>query len=191
MTNFKDAQANVRKMSTAEVVALFKTLPAPEMSEMAGEYVGELLRHPNRLADILSKYSLAHSPVDGRWLCKAFRPVDAEYGRGYNTFERFGQVRQAYAMMTLLAPSRYDGNPAYQLVYRAYRSLFGSIHMVDEVRRLGEGVYLGIGTWGFTKGQRQIAYPFLLTGPIAPYRRDLDTKGRAVVLAEEIPALAL
>jgi len=49
-------------------------------------------------------------------------------------------------MVTLVAPSRYDGRPAFQLVYRAFRSYCSFIHMVDEVRRLKAGQYLGIGT---------------------------------------------
>jgi len=174
-------------MSTVEVLALFQTLPAPDLAEMNGEYAAELLRHPTRLADWLSKISLSHSPVDGRWLCKSFRPVDGEQGRGYNTFRRFGRVRQAYPMLTLIAPSRYDGKPAYQLVYRAFRSLFGAVHMVDEVRVLRPGVYLGIGTWGFTKAQRHVAYPFLMQGPVAAYRGDIGTR-TATTPAQEIPA---
>lgn len=179
----------IHRLNTAEVLALFQTLPAPEFTEMHGEYAAALLRHPHPLLDLLSKYTLAKSPLDGRWLCKAFRPVNASEGRGYNTFERFGRVRQDYPMMTLMAPSRYDGKPAYQLVYRAYGSLFGYVNMVDEIRRLEDGLYLGIGTWGLTYNMRQLAYPFLLSGPVHPYRGDIGSRRSGLVLTHAIPAL--
>lgn len=92
-------------------------------------------------------------------------------------------------MQTLVAPSRYDGKPAYQLVYRAYHSLCGSMHMVDEVRRVAAGLYLGIGTWGFTDVQRQVGLPFMLAGPVAPYGADLGVVREGFVWKQEVPAL--
>jgi hypothetical protein len=123
------------------------------------------------------------------WLCKAFRPVSEETGRGYNSFKLLGRVVQFFPMQTLIAPSRYDGNSAYQLVYQAYHSLCGYIHMVDEVRRISSDLYLGIGTWGFTNRQRHIALPFMLEGPAAPYRGDQGITRKGVVINQEIPAL--
>ncbi len=45
--------------------------------------------------------------------------------------------------------------------------------MVDEIRKIDENLYLGIGTWGFWKKQKMIAYPFMLEGPIHEYRKDI------------------
>ncbi|MEV4157780.1 hypothetical protein AB0J48_32630 [Nocardia salmonicida] len=163
--------AELRGLDTSALLALFTTLEAPTIAEIDGEYSASLLAQPNLFAVVTGKAAVAN-PL-GPWLCKAFRPVDANSGRGYNTFGEFGQVRQRYPMRTLLAPSRYDGAPAYTLIYRAYSSMCGSIHMVDEVRRAAPGVYLGIGTWGFTDNQRRVPRPFLLTGPCCPYRGDI------------------
>ena len=124
-----------------------------------------------------------------RWLCKDFRPVDGETGRGYNSFLQGDRVVQRYPMLILLAPSRFDGQPAFQLVYRHYHSLCGLIHMVDEVRRLEPGRYLGIGTWGFSKRWRQIALPFLLEGPRAAYAGDIGRERSGFRLEDEVPAL--
>lgn len=155
---------------------------------MDGEYRARLLRQPGRVAN-LTGYALLSNPL-APWLCKAFRPVDHDTGRGYNTFRVAGRLVQRFPMQTRLAPSRYDERPAYQLIYGAYRSLCGDIHMVDEVRRLRDGAYLGIGTWGFSDRQRRVALPFLLEGPVAPYRGDIGTERPGFFVSErEIPAL--
>ncbi|MGW6117820.1 hypothetical protein ACWFRF_02165 [Nocardia sp. NPDC055165] len=168
--------AELRRLNTSGLLALFTTLEAPTISEIDGEYTAALLAQPNLFAVATGKVAVAN-PL-GPWLCKAFRPVDENSGRGYNTFSEFGRVRQRYPMRTLLAPSRYDGAAAYTLIYRAYTSMCGSLHMVDEVRRAAPGVYLGMGTWGFTDAQRRVPRPFLLTGPVGSYRGDIGKARR-------------
>jgi hypothetical protein len=163
--------AALRQLSTAELLQLFTTLEAPDMAEMHGEYSASLLTQKFWLATVVGRAAL-ENPFPS-WRCKAFRPVDSETGRGYNTFQQGRRVVQRYPMLTLTAPSRFDGRPAYQLVYRYFHSLCGTIHMVDEVRRVVPGLYLGMGTYGFTKAQRQTPYPFVLEGPVAQYRGDI------------------
>ncbi len=176
----------LRGMSTAALLELFKQLPAPAIAEMQGEYKASMLQQPNPLAT-LAGYAL-QSPLLP-WQCKAFRPVDEQHGRGYNTFLLGSKTIQLYPMQTMLAPSRYDGRPAYHLVYRHFHSLCANVHMVDEVRRVAPGVYLGIGTWGFSKKQRAIPYPFLLQGPAEDYRGDIGTPRQGFeVGVREIPA---
>jgi hypothetical protein len=178
----------LKRLSTRELLALFKTLEAPTIAEMNGEFAACILRQFSRLADAFGRLD-AYNPVTGYWQCKAFRPVSADEGRGYNSFRLRGRIVQRNPMLTLIAASRYDGRPAYQLVYRAYHSRCGAVHMVDEVRRVTPGVYLGIGHWGFIAAQRRIPLPFLLTGPEAPYRGDIGKPRRGFRLAAEIPAL--
>lgn len=180
--------ADVAHLSTPELVELFCTLEAPAIREMHGEYRATLLQQPNLPATAAGQLLLGNPLVS--WQCKAFRPVDEDSGRGYNTFSLAGKVIQRYPMQTRLAPSRYDGRPAYYLIYRAYHSACGTINMVDEVRRLETGRYLGIGTWGFTDAQRRIALPFLLEGPAADYRGDMGKPRRGFQPGKrEIPAL--
>ncbi|WP_446223459.1 hypothetical protein ACTWPB_27955 [Nocardia sp. IBHARD005] len=166
----------LRRLSPAQLVALFESLEAPPIEEMNGEYRAQLLTQPHLPATVMG-HAAVSNPLN-YWLSKAFRPVDAETGRGYNTFRRLGSVVQQYPMTTLIAPSRYDGKPAYTLIYRAFRSLCGEINMVDEIRRLGPGIYLGIGTCGVTDSQRRLPRPFLLQGPTHDYRGDIG-KARA------------
>lgn len=181
--------AQLKAASTFELLSLFSDLPSPEISEMDGDYDATLLKQHNTAADINGFFAvgLPFSP----WLSKGFRPVSDTEGRGYNSFRQFGKVVQRYPMLTKIAPSRYDGRPAYTLIYRAYRSTCGAINMVDEVRRIDDGLYLAIGTWGFTKRQRQIPLPFALRATDRPYIGDLGSAKPAFTPGpREIPALS-
>lgn len=177
------------RMSCRELMALFATLDAPPLVEMNGEYAASLLAQPGLLSGLIGRATVGNPVMPGRWLCKAFRPVTDERGRGYNGFAQLGRTVSRFPMQTLMAPSRYDGRPAYHLVYRAYRSLCGHIHMVDEVRRVAPGLYLGIGTWGFSDRQRRIPLPFVLEGPVAPYRGDIGVARTRFDVRTEVPAL--
>ncbi len=179
---------DILRLSAEELVRLFQTLGAPGLEEMHGEYAAQTLQQPNVLATLSGRYGLNSPLYPGKWLSKAFRPMSNCGGRGYNSFRHFGRVVQRFPMATLIAPSRYDRRPAFQLVYRAYKSMFGALHMVDEVRRLETGQYLGIGTFGFTDAQRRIPYPFLLTGPVAPCAGDIGEERMGFRVEDELPA---
>ena len=113
----------------------------------------------------------------GYWIGKAFRGEQvAEASQGYNYFRHWGRVVRRYPMLTTIAPSRYDGRPAFTLVYRAFHSACASINMVDEVRRVRPGLYLGIGTMGFSTKQRMMPGPFQLEGPQSPYVDDIGRR---------------
>ncbi|MFZ3194310.1 MAG: hypothetical protein WA154_14025 [Moraxellaceae bacterium] len=177
----------LRCLSTDELQALFNRLDAPQLADMDGEYRAEMLAQPYGIAGQVGKLFL-DNPIQ-TWLCKAFRPVNAHYGRGYNTFWQSGEVVQRYPMLTTIAASRYDGRPAYTLIYRYFHSICGLIHMVDEVRQVAPDLYLGMGTYGFTRGQRQIAWPFLLEKTDTPYRQDIGKRSQGFVIsARELPA---
>lgn len=152
-------QKELEGLSNEALVGLFSTLEAPTIDEMNGEYAATLLSQPSLVAALQGTFAVRNPFYPGVWLAKCFRPVDAVSGRGYNSFSHLGRTVQRYPMRTVIARSRFDGKPAYQLVYRAYRSFCGDIHMVDEVRRLAPGLYLGIGTWGFNDAQRRVPCP--------------------------------
>ena len=179
---------DILRLSAEELVTVFKTLEAPGLEEMHGELAALLLRQPSAAATVVGHLGVHNPLYPGMWLAKAFRPVGAGRGRGYNLLRHFGRVVQRYPMATLIAPSRYDGSPAFQLVYRAFKSACGSVHMVDEVRRLEAGQYLGIGVTGFSDAQRRVPRPFLMTGPVAPYRGDIGQERAGFSVESELPA---
>lgn len=163
----------LRSLPTSALVELFGELESPSIEQMHGDYSAELLRQPSSTATVLGR--LAVDRPLWRWRSKGFRPVDARTGRGYNSFRVGGRIVQRYPMLTRLGPSRFDGRPAYHLLYPAFHSTCGAIGMVDEVRVVSDGVFLGIGTWGFSDAQRHIPLPFLLTDAGRPYLGDIGT----------------
>ncbi len=183
------SESDLLAMSLKELMALFSRSPAPTVKQMNGEFAARLLTQPSKLAQIIGEVTVNNPLMPGRWLCKAFRPISVERGRGYNAFAHLGRTVQRYPMETLLAPSRYDGRPAYTLVYASFRSMCGVVNMVDEVRQVGPNLYLGIGTWGFTDAQRRIPLPFVLRGPMAPYAGDIGKHKKMFDVRQAIPAL--
>lgn len=156
-------------LSTRDLLDVFAGLPCPAVAELNGEYAARLLRLPDRGSKRLWMSMLYNPVFPGHWLGKAFAPIGAERGHGYNYFRHRRRVVRRFPMSTLLAPSRHDGQPAYQLVYADYPSVCGALNMVDEVRRLDDARYLGFGRIGFTQQQLSVPIPFLLTGPTAEF----------------------
>lgn len=183
------SESDLLAMSVKELMALFARSSAPTVQQMNGEFAARLLTQPSKLAQVIGDITVNNPLMPGRWLCKAFRPVSGEHGRGYNAFAHLGRTVQRYPMQTLIAPSRYDGRPAYTLVYASFRSMCGAVNMVDEVRQVGPNLYLGIGTWGFNDAQRRIPLPFVLRGPIAPYAGDIGKQKKMFDVRQAIPAL--
>lgn len=179
--------STLHAMHFKQLMALFAELPAPTVAEMDGEFAAELLAQPSLVAHYIGQLTVNNPLMPGRWLCKAFQPTSADRGQGYNRFNQLGRSVRRYPMQTLLAPSRFDGRPAYTLVYAAFDSMCGTIHMVDEVRRVRQGLYLGLGTWGFTDRQRRVPLPFVLSGPTAPYAGHLGHPKPDFDVYQEIP----
>jgi hypothetical protein len=180
---------DLTQMSTPQLLKLFETLECPTMDEMNGEFRGQQLHQPGPISTLVSALFTNNPLMFGKWQSKSFRPTGPDSGRGYNTLRNFGRETIQGPMVTLIAPSRFDGKPAYQLVYRAFHSVCGFVHMVDEVRRVDGDQYLGIGTIGFSSAQRRIPLPFMLSGPVAPYRQDVGRDRAGFDLASELPGL--
>lgn len=174
----------LRSLSTSTLLKLFLELDAPSLEAMNGDYSSELLRQPTATAGVLGRMSVDR-PL-WRWRSKGFRPVDARTGRGYNSFTVGSRIVQRYPMQTRLGPSRFDGRPAYHLLYPAFRSTCGAIGMVDELRVAGDGVFLGVGTWGFSDRQRHVPLPFLLLDTGNPYLGDIGTPIRSWVASPKV-----
>ena len=168
MNNVNEPILNkLKHKNVAELVALFKTLEAPDFSEMNGEYDATLLDFGGTFKNLIGYLCCHIIPSNGRWLGKAFNPGETQIGNGYNFFYRYQKVIRKYRMSTKISNSRYDGEPIFELNYSDYPSLLGKINMVDEVRKIDDGVYLGLGTSGFSKKQRMMPLPFCLIGPSA------------------------
>ncbi len=152
-------------MSSAALIALFRRLPPPALTELDGEFRASLLDQGSLAAELV-----AHAMVNlpGRWLGKAFAPRWPDGGHGYNSFRTVLGVRRALRMRTWIGASALDDGSSFHLDYSPFNR--GPIAtMRDELRRVGEGRYLGIGRLGYSERQRRHLFPFLLEGPIAPF----------------------
>jgi hypothetical protein len=166
---------DLRMMPRDEVVALYHRLEAPPFEEMHGEFAASLLDQGNARGFLLSALAVN---MTGRWLCKAFEPTGPTEGHGYNSFMTPRGVRRGTRMRTHLGPSKLpnDTGDAFHLEYSHFNDLkrggpAGAYlrTMFDEVRKVGPGLYVGIGRVGFTEKARSDLHPFILEGPVAPF----------------------
>jgi hypothetical protein len=177
----------VEDLSPAEAVALFKTLPCPTMEEMNGEFSGKMLSFPTFFSGLYWNIASNNPIYLGIWRGKSFRQTGINEGRGYNTAWRlFAGAVDMFPMQTRIGPSYFDGKPSFQLIYRAFDSYAGDIHMLDEVRRLPDGRWLGIGRTGSTTEERRLPMPFLLKARIGTYRQDTGTIRPGFDMAQEL-----
>ena len=167
----------VEELSPDEAVELFKTLPSPTLEEMNGEWSGEMTTFPTLWKTVFWNSASKNPFYPGIWQGKSFKQTGPNEGRGYNTVWRlFGGTTDIWPMQTDIGPSHFDGKPSFRLVYRAYDHYAGDIHMLDEVRRLPDGRYLGIGRTGDSVEERRMPMPFLLKARIGDYRQDIGTE---------------
>ncbi|MXW00198.1 MAG: hypothetical protein F4X59_00535 [Holophagales bacterium] len=144
-------------------VALWKTLPAAGMAELDGHYQGVIPNAGDHERQTrTSDFMYAEDSVRGYWLGKAYRPLAETEGEGYNRW-RFpdGEIVRNGRFATRMGPSLIDGQPSYIMDYSA----FSDTTLVDEIRKLDEGVYLGVGTTETEDGGRSAPGHFALVGP--------------------------
>ncbi|HQG33158.1 MAG TPA: hypothetical protein PLA83_14600, partial [Deltaproteobacteria bacterium] len=68
---------------------------------------------------------------------------------------------------TSMVSSVFDGKPAFELSYRPYNTFLTNT-MTDEVRKVNDRMYLGIGRLTVTLGKFN-PMPFVLMGPPDPW----------------------
>ena len=171
----KITSLDLHMMTRDELVALYHELDAPPFEQMHGEFVARLLDQGDARGYLLSAFVLN---IKGRWLCKAFEPRGPSHGHGYNTLMTPKGVKRTARMGTRLGPSKLSGDTkdAFHLEYADFNSFRRGgaggalLHtMFDEVRKISDGLYLGIGRAGFTEKARAELHPFTLEGPVAPF----------------------
>jgi hypothetical protein len=181
---------DLMKLNRKQIMELFFLLDAPAMPEMRGEYRAALLDSGYILNNFLAAPYLYFTWGD--WQHKAFEPLGQKHGHGYNTFittqsklyenyfaavfmKMLSIVRSFFRMSnpqrmarimlnkTSIVSSIFDGRPSFQLSYRDYNTFFTNT-MTDEVRKVNNKLYLGIGRLTITFGKFN-PMPFVLIGP--------------------------
>lgn len=111
----------------------------------------------------------------GYWLGKAFSPLSHSKGDGYNRYRRpDGTVHRFMRFATEIGTSLIDGKPALMMYYGAYQLqlLPEGVEntLTDEIRKLADGFYLGVGTSKLPDGKRSAPGHFALVGPVGKWQ---------------------
>lgn len=151
-------------MSREEVISLWGTLPAVSLEELQGHFTGLVPNagDPERQAQIAASMYDENSEK-GYWCGKAYRKTGVNQGEGYNR-RRLpgGKIVRTSRFTTEVGPSLIDGKPSLLMYYGAYREQAPTF--VDEIRKLDDCVYLGVGSVLDANGKRQPGH-FALVGP--------------------------
>jgi len=154
---------DIQSLSKAEVFQLFYAAPAPAFGEMKGEYKAKTLAVG--IMAFAADYFTHHFFGPGKWLGKAFFPFEKEKGWGYNLFGDRGDdgnIHRTRKMNTWVGPSTIDDRISFHLDYSPYNG--GLVHsMHDEIRKIHDGLYLGMGYMAAGGGSINPA-PFVLYG---------------------------
>jgi hypothetical protein len=143
-------------LKDVEYIEAWKSLPPPSFNEMDGEFTPLV---PPNFNEVHKKFWAnglfnEENPA-GYWLGKAFKPLGQVTGEGYNIWRMLdGRVERRIRYGTHLGSSRVDGRPSLLMTYASFnRDVpgFGGTYawqgdMVDEMRKLADGVYVGLGT---------------------------------------------
>ena len=172
------------KWTREDQLRLFHCLDAPKSEEMNGEY---LMRYPAYIEEDIQRF-FARPDSNGlgtRHLGKCYNPnlpVGDLPGQGYNWWLKGDTVKRFSRFGWYIGASEYDGRPALIMEYKCFDNLSknGDTGLHDEIRRVNQGVYMGIAhnkawpnapfmtAWDFEKGQCQDEV-FFLFGPINPW----------------------
>lgn len=170
MTVSDEILERLKRSSTDELIVLFKTLSAPSFQEMEGEYRGYYFGadgHP--ISNLIWHLGANLNIISGVWQGKSFKPISDSEGYGFNTLKKSGMIIRKWPMRTGIGPSRYDGNCVFALNYRYYYSAAGIMHMQDEIRKVNDHIFLGVGHWRLPTGFPMASVWFALEGPIRPF----------------------
>ncbi len=179
-------EEKVMALTRAEVLELWGKCPAMEMAELNGEYKGLIPNAGNEEAQKATAKTMYNEdgPM-GYWLGKAYMPLSHTKGDGYNCWRRPGGTVDRYMRFsTETGTSLVDGKPALMMYYGTYRHRFvpqGQENtLVDEIRKLADGVYLGVGTAKMKDGKRSAPGHFALIGPTGKYFRADDVTAELI-----------
>jgi hypothetical protein len=135
---------NLRRMSFEELDTLYRSARRPAaLSDLDGDGQGAMLawRSPRSgpLADLLGAMGISGLFP---WKGKSFRATTKDAGEGINRVSLFGN-RQWFPFGTRFDASFLDGKPTFVLDYgsRSNPPLINQI--VDEVREVAPGLYMG------------------------------------------------
>jgi hypothetical protein len=171
----KWTRENIMELNHDQIFELWKKCPAVSMEELVGEYDGLVPNAGNpeaKKAIDIAMYS--EDKPSGFWLGKALWPLSKTHGDGYNRYRYSGRLENRVRFATCIGKSLIDGKPAFMMNYGAYHARGtppGYVSdLVDEVRKLDDGIYVAMATRCMPNGVRTEPGHFVLVGPVGWYR---------------------
>ena len=133
--------ADLRRLSVDQLDPKFRQGAVPRFNEIEGSTAGDWLAKRAKHWWAQAFIKLVLDSRWGRWSGKGYSTTfdDAARGRGINLFyNRIFPVR--YRFKTYVTEAQMDGEPCLRMEYP-----FGSIMwgLIDDIRRIDEGVFLG------------------------------------------------
>ena len=161
---------DIKKLSKSRFLQLYYSLPAPEINDLNGEYLAANL--PSGIMAAGVDFYTDHFFGPGKWTGKAFRPVDAKKGTGYNIFSSTGDdgkiiKTRTRRIDTYVGKSAYDERDSYHLDYSPYNS-FPVDSMHDELRKVNDHLFIGVGHMAAGGGSINPS-PFMIFGEPASW----------------------
>ncbi len=163
----------LKQMSRDELLELYKTLPAPSFEEMDGEFDGHTLDTGSELGNQYSEWIMNKTAM-GVWKGKAYTPKTSTIGEGYNRYVIDGKEKHHLRFGTDMSVSLFDEKPTFRMRYAAFKNLSARNDLIDEIRKLDDGIYLCTGAALDKDGNRGRPTPFCLTGPIREYDHETE-----------------
>ncbi|MCE7736137.1 MAG: hypothetical protein GPJ54_14740 [Candidatus Heimdallarchaeota archaeon] len=171
----KDAEKLVLKdlynLSKSQLMKIFMASPAPQIDDLEGEY-----QAGNFNAGVLAafvNFFTNHFFGKGKWVGKGFQ-VSGEVGEGYNVFDHIEGSNRHRRFKTHVGMSNIDGRQSFHLVYREFNKGIRVSSMHDEVRKVNDKLYIGMGSTAWGLGFRNPS-PFYIVGPSTPLEADANS----------------
>lgn len=145
------------------VLELWRQAPAATLEELQGHFMGLI---PNA-GDVDQQIYTAKTMFNvksstGYWLGKAYRKTGHNQGEGYNRWRLSdGRVVRNLRFETEIGRSLIDGRESLLMYYGAFQK--DNPTFVDEIRKLDDGIYLGVGS--ILEGGKRAPGHFMLLGP--------------------------
>ncbi|MHA2403834.1 MAG: hypothetical protein ACXADH_12640 [Candidatus Kariarchaeaceae archaeon] len=158
---------DLHELSKSQLMKIFLISPAPKLTDMEGEF-----KAGNFNAGVLSFFVRFFTNKlfgKGKWVGKSFRATEgSDAGEGYNLFEQNDTINRHRRFKLYTDSSKIDKRQSLHLVYFDFNKGFGVRSMHDELRKINDTLYIGMGStsWGF--GFKNPS-PFYLQGPATPW----------------------
>lgn len=165
-------------LNHADALELFKSLPSVAFDELEGEYAGDIPDGGDEAVKRMLAQGIFNEETPfGCWLGKAVTRTSETAGEGYNYCRKAGRrIIRHLRYATDMDNSYVDGTTVFTIRYAAFKNGSGERDLVDEVRRVGDGLYLCVSTTRNDDGSRSAPGLFILSGPSGPWV-GVDDKG--------------